>query len=314
MSEHYGNCPRVGFWDAGEFDAPCTCDGKNTRAPVESVTVSGERKWNRATVNEVGYQLGLAHAEGRVTSRELTHTVEFVLDNAVRVGLVVPAPPLSPATPSAEPDLRAQVFGVLYDATRDRRTSHTGVFGELEPYVDRILALLPAAPATPSVTVETDALERVIAEAERREFEWDVGGQAFILKCRDQLAALKAAPRDTREPSVTVEELARAEREFVTVSGIDINERGETQDGWGDVRAGLKAVLSLPRAPAKETTAVEAEVVERCAKVCDEIANPTRPLRSEEIIRRQRDDVSDGARECARAIRALARAQEGRGT
>lgn len=35
-------------------------------------------------------------------------------------------------------------------------------------------------------------------------------------------------------------------------------------------RAGLDAALSLPRAPAKETSAVEAEVVERCAKLADE--------------------------------------------
>ena len=25
MSEHQLNCPRSQFWDAGEFEAPCTC-------------------------------------------------------------------------------------------------------------------------------------------------------------------------------------------------------------------------------------------------------------------------------------------------
>lgn len=33
--EHWPGCPRVQFWDAGEFDAPCTCAAFR----VETITI-----------------------------------------------------------------------------------------------------------------------------------------------------------------------------------------------------------------------------------------------------------------------------------
>ena len=30
MSEHEPGCPRLQFWDAGEYDAPCTCKDEGT--------------------------------------------------------------------------------------------------------------------------------------------------------------------------------------------------------------------------------------------------------------------------------------------
>ncbi len=29
MKTHTDGCPRLQFWDAGEFDAPCLCDQQN---------------------------------------------------------------------------------------------------------------------------------------------------------------------------------------------------------------------------------------------------------------------------------------------
>lgn len=52
MSEHRPGCPRSQFWDAGEFEAPCTCD---TKPPLASADEGARRR--RAAVTKVEYAL-----------------------------------------------------------------------------------------------------------------------------------------------------------------------------------------------------------------------------------------------------------------
>jgi len=123
--------------------------------------------------------------------------------------------------------------------------------------------------------------------------------------------ALAAPPLSPATPSVTVEEALAAFRVAV-----------KNMDDWDDIERGVKAVLalSLPRAPAKETSAVEAEVVERCAKVMDALAKERNALARSAYARGNRAAAEDFSGEEAvchdgsARIRALARAQEGRGT
>ncbi len=180
----------------------------------------------------------------------------------------------------------------------------------------RLLApVLEAAAFSPAHEKASDAIARLLAQ-------WRSGLSPRVPP---------AQPAALATPSVTVEEVERVSLDVALRSADkDEAELGEAlyvewvrngphpelrplwrQLEWNDRtgwHAAARYALSLPRAPAKETAAVEAEVVERCAKAIED--------RIAKVRARGRVDTHtlEWMQGDADTIRALARAQEGRGT
>lgn len=71
MSEHHAGCPRLQFWDAGAYEAACTC---GPGAPLEAdVVVSMRRERRRGKLfREIALGWGVSTERARMAVRGIT--------------------------------------------------------------------------------------------------------------------------------------------------------------------------------------------------------------------------------------------------
>jgi len=140
-------------------------------------------------------------------------------------------------------DRLAQLDGVLTkkDVVLSDAPVDAGPLARLQlAEMHRLLApVLEAAAFSPAHEKASDAIARLLAQ-------WRSGLEPCVPP--------SSAPTPTRE--------ADAERVFSEASGLDINDRGEVQDAWGDVRAGIRAVLALRTPPVAPSSSMPEEPID----------------------------------------------------